>query len=220
VTGLCTHLASADVAGDDARAVTAEQLRRFAELQLLVRRQGFTPACVHVANSAGALRFRESHFDAVRPGLVLYGGGQAYAGDLDLRPAMRLVTEIVQLRSLGAGDPVSYGGLWRAPGSARIATLPVGYADGYPRRLTGSGEVLVGGRRCPVVGAVCMDLTMVDVTALGAAVRVGDEAVLLGAQGQERITTSELGARAGLIEYEITCAVSKRVPRVYAGGRS
>jgi alanine racemase len=130
---------------------------------------------------------------------------------------MRFVTGVAQLRDVATGDAVSYGALWRAPAAARLATLPVGYADGYPRRLTGSGEVLIAGRRCPVVGAVCMDMTIADVSALGDRVAIGDEAVLLGAQGDERVTAAELAGRAGLIEYEITCGISKRVPRVYVG---
>jgi alanine racemase len=175
---------------------------------------------VHLANSGGLLRFPEAHHDAVRSGLSLYGGAAALAPDLGLRPAMRFVSEIVQVRALDAGDGVSYGALWQAPAPARVATLPVGYADGYPRRLSNNAEVLIRGRRCPVVGAVCMDLTIVDVTALGEAVGIGEPVVLLGAQGGEEVTALELARRAGLIEYEIFCAVSKRVPRVYAGGRS
>jgi alanine racemase len=220
VTGLCTHLASADVLSDAGRETTRRQLERFTELARVVREHGFAPGCLHVANSAGTLRYGEAHHDAVRPGLALYGMGVALAPDLDLRPVMRFATEIVQLRTLAAGDTVSYGGLWRASQPTRVATLPVGYADGYPRRPAAGLEVLVGGRRCPVLGAVCMDMTIVDVTALGESARVGDDAVLLGAQGGEHVGAAELAARTGLIEYEITCAVSKRVPRVYKGGRS
>jgi alanine racemase len=220
IAGYCTHLASADVLTDAGSETTRAQLERFAQLRQVVTSHGFTPAIVHAANSAGTLRFDEAHYDAVRPGLAIYGMGVAVAPDLGLRPAMRLATEIVQLRDLAAGDAVSYGGLWRAPGPARVATLPVGYADGYIRRPTGGLEVLIGGRRCSVLGAVCMDMTIVDVTELGQAAAVGDEAVLLGGQGAEEITTAELAKRSGLIEYEITCAVSKRVPRVYKGGHS
>ncbi len=155
ITGFCTHLASADSDPE----LTNLQLDRFEAAIPLVRRHvGEGDLVLHAANSAGTLNFRRAHYDAVRPGLALYCGTD---------PAMRFVTAIAQLHDLEAGDTVSYGALWRAPGRARVATLPVGYADGYPRRLTGSGEVLVRGRRCPVVGAVCMDMTMIDVTALG-----------------------------------------------------
>ncbi|HKA87135.1 MAG TPA: alanine racemase [Haliangiales bacterium] len=194
IVGVCTHLASAE----SDPAFTRQQLARFD-----AARRAFPPGImVHAANSAATTELPASHYDAVRPGILLY------------RDAMRFVTAVSAVRDVVAGDPVSYGGLWRAPGPRRIATLPVGYADGYPRRLTGAGEVLVRGRRCPVVGAVCMDMTMIDVTEVPG-VAVGDEAVLLGAQGQERISARELADRAGLIEYEITCGVSKRVPRFY-----
>ena len=218
--GLCSHFACADVPTEAGRAATLAQLHRFAEVRRVVEGYGFKPPVLHLANSGGLLRFPEAHLDAVRPGLALYGGAAALAPDLGLRPAMRFVTEVVQLRTLDAGDGVSYGALWQAPATARVATLPVGYADGYPRRLSNNAEVLIHGRRCPVVGAVCMDLTIVDATALGEAVRLGDEVVLLGTQGGEEVSAFELAQRAGLIEYEILCAVSKRVPRVYAGGRS
>ena len=116
---------------------------------------------------------------------------------------------------MDTGQAVSYGGLWRAERPSRVAVLPIGYADGYPRRLTGSAEVLVMGQRCPVIGAISMDMTLVDVTSLGHDAGVGDAVVLLGAQGEERVTAAELAARAGVTEYEVTCAVSKRVPRAY-----
>jgi alanine racemase len=219
VTGLCTHLTSADVLEDQGADTTRAQLQRFARAEQLVTEHGFRPATVHVANSAGILRYPESHRGAVRPGLALYGGGADLAPELGLKPVMRFVTEVVQMRELTAGDAVSYGGSWRAAGPARAATLPVGYADGYPRRLSNGAEVLIHGRRCPVVGRVCMDLTVVDVTTLGDRVRIGDEVVLLGGQGQEQIPAAEIALRAGLIEYEVFCAVSKRVPRVYSGGR-
>jgi alanine racemase len=127
---------------------------------------------------------------------------------------MRRVTRIAQFRQVGVGDTVGYGGLWRASRPSRVAVLPVGYADGYPRRLTGAAEVLIGGRRCPVVGAISMDMTVADVSALDLA-RPGDEVVLLGEQHDQRITAAELAARAGIIEYEVTCGVTRRVPRTY-----
>ena len=160
------------------------------------------------------IRFPAARFDLVRPGLAMYGNGLAPEGDA-LRPVMRLVSQIAQVRAVAAGQAVSYGGLWRAARPSRIAVLPIGYADGYPRRLTGSAEVLVNGRRCPVVGAISMDMTLVDVTSLGHDAGVGDAVVFLGAQGEERVTARELAERAGVTEYEVTCAVSKRVPRTF-----
>jgi alanine racemase len=204
VVGFMTHLASADSDPE----LTRLQLARFAAALPEVRARARGPLQVHAANTAGLFNFPESHHDAVRPGLALYRG------------VLRFTTAIAQLRDIDDGDPVSYGGHFRAAGRTRIATLPVGYADGYPRRLGEhvagrASHVLVRGRRCPVVGAVCMDMLMVDVTALGDLVAVGDEVVLLGRQGGEEITAAELAERAGLIEYEIMCGISKRVPRHY-----
>jgi alanine racemase len=218
LTGLCSHLASAD-ADDDAQST--EQLRRFDEARRQVAAAGFQVPLVHMANSAAALRFAGARCDLIRPGLALYGysatPAAAYAG---LLPAMSLKSRIVALRELPAGERVSYGGLWQAKVPSRIATVPVGYADGYTRRMTGKAEVLVGGVRCPVAGAITMDMCMVDVTAVPAA-KLGDEVVLLGAQGAAgaRIGADELAAWAGTISWEIFCGISKRVPRVYVGER-
>jgi alanine racemase len=212
VAGFMTHLASADSDPE----LTRLQLDRFAAARPAAVALAGEPLLCHAANSAAVAAHPASHLDAVRPGLALYGGGAP--------GVMRLVTAVAQLRDLAPGDTVSYGGHFRAARPTRIATLPVGYADGYPRRLSSQLQpdgdptpVLVRGRRCPVVGSVCMDMLMVDVTELPN-VSVGDEAVLLGRQGDVEITAAELARRAGLIEYEITCGVSKRVPRIYTGG--
>jgi alanine racemase len=218
VEGVMTHLANADVAGSAGADATREQLERFDQALARLAAAGVRPARVHAANSAGTLRFPAARYGAVRPGLVLYGGGQTL-GNVDLRPVMRLSSAVVQLRTLAPGDAVSYGGLYRAPRVTRVATVPIGYADGYPRRVqmgARPAEVLIKGRRCPVLGAVCMDMVMVDVTAIPDA-EIGDEVVLLGGQGAEQIGAAELAALSGQIEYEITCGVSKRVPRVYRG---
>jgi alanine racemase len=225
--GVMTHLACADVPGAAGHDATLAQLDRFDAALVELAALGLQPSIIHAANSAGALRFARARYGAVRPGLLLYGGSDERER-LGLCPAMRLSSAIVQLRTLEPGDCVSYGGLWRAPVRSRIATVPIGYADGYPRRVqlgARPASVLIRGRRCPVVGAVCMDMIMVDVTALGDGaqappVQIGDEVVLLGGQGSECITAGELAELAGLIEYEITCGVSKRVPRVYQGGQA
>jgi alanine racemase len=218
LTGLSTHLASADA---DDPTPSAAQLARFEEARRRVAAAGFTVPLTHVANSAATLRFGDARFELIRPGLALYGysasPAAAYTG---LLPAMSLKSRIVALREVAAGDEVSYGGLWRAPAPARIATVPIGYADGYTRRMTGRASALVGGRRCPVAGAITMDMCMVDVTAVDA--KLGDEVVLLGAQGPDpsaRIDADELASWAGTISWEIFCGISKRVPRVYTGER-
>lgn len=215
IAGFMTHLASADTDPEQTR----EQLERFAAAvpRVRARAAGRGPLVCHAANTAGIFNCNpESHLDAVRPGLALYGGASP--------GVMRLCTAIAQLRDLAPGDTVSYGAGFRARRPTRIATLPVGYADGYPRRLSSQLQpegdptsVLVRGQRCPVAGSVCMDMLMVDVTDVPG-VALGDEAVLFGRQGEAEITAAELARRAGLIEYEITCGISKRVPRLYIGG--
>ena len=217
LAGICTHFASADLDDlDRATAVTGDQLSAFTRALAAVRAAGGQPRVIHAANSAALLRFPAARFDLVRPGLALYGNGLPPAPALGaLRQVMHLETQVAQLRQVGVGQAVSYGGLWRAERPSRIAVLPLGYADGYPRSLTGKAEALVRGQRCPVVGAISMDMTLVDVTGLGHDAQVGDAVVLLGAQGQERVSTAELAARSGLTEYEVTCGISKRVPRSY-----
>jgi alanine racemase len=216
LTGLCTHLADAD--GPEAQP-TLEQIAVFEKARAEIEAAGHRPQLVHAANSAGTLRFAQARFDLVRPGLALYGHSPSasaeYAG---LRPALALKSRIGSLRELEPGARVSYGGSFVTARASRIATVPIGYADGYSRRLSGRAQVLVGGRRASLVGNVTMDMCMVDVTDLPAA-RLGDEVVLLGAQGGERIRADELAAWAGTIPWEIFCAISKRVPRVYVGDR-
>ncbi len=215
IEGIATHFACAET--DDPADPSCATNRQLAALDRTLHRLavlGISPQLVHAANSAGALRFPAARRDRVRTGIAVYGNGTpAPAGQL--RQAMRFVTEIVQLRRLPEGASVGYGAVWTARRPTRAAVLPVGYADGFPRRLTGAAGALVGGRRFPVIGAISMDITVVDVTDLGDAVRVGDEVVLLGSQAGSAISTGELAEQAGVSPYEVTCGVSKRVPRVY-----
>ena len=215
VEGIATHFACAETDDpDDPDCATNQQLARLDAALARLAALGIRPQLVHAANSAGALRFPAARRDRVRAGIAVYGNGTP-APDGQLRQAMRFVTEIVQLRTLPEGASVGYGALWTARRPTRAAILPVGYADGFPRRLTGSAGALVGGRRFPVIGAISMDITVVDVTDLRDAVRVGDEVVLLGTQAGAAIPTGELAEQAGVSPYEVTCGVSKRVPRVY-----
>ncbi len=221
LAGVMTHLASADT--DDPGepgCQTWRQLDAFAGVVAAVR--ALAPAALrHAANSSGTMLFPSARLDLVRVGRALYGNG-AWPADAALatprRQAMRFVTHVAQLRHVAVGDHVGYGALWTATRPTRCAVLPVGYADGLPRRVTGTGAVVIGGRRCPLVGAVSMDIALADVTALPG-VALGDEAVLLGAgagpHGEDTITTAELAAWSGLTPYEVTCGISKRVPRVY-----
>jgi alanine racemase len=161
------------------------------------------------------VRYPESWYDLVRPGIALLGDAASPLAALPgAKPVLRLVTRVIAMHEIDAGESVSYGALWRATRRSRIATLPLGYADGYPRQLTNTGQVLIRGQRAPVVGAVCMDMFMVDMTEIAGAA-AGDEVVLLGEQGGERISASDWAHWAGTINYEIYCGISKRVPRVY-----
>ncbi len=212
--GLCTHFANADTTQD--RASIGEQLARFHGALAQVRRAGHHPSLLHVANSSATLIDAAARVGMVRPGLVLYGldpRGPEHARDL--RPVMRWTTRPLRLREAPVGTRVSYGGRFTAARPSLIATLPVGYADGYARSLFGKAEVLVRGRRAPVVGTICMDLCMIDVTDIPG-VGLDDEVVLMGTQGADAITAYDLARWAGTIPYEITCGVSDRVPRRYA----
>jgi alanine racemase len=210
LAGLCTHFASADLPDEEP---TRRALARFGGCLDAARAQGFTGLVNHAANSAAAVRFPEARFDAVRPGLALYGAMPSSHVHLEgLEPALRLATRVMALHDVAAGTTVSYGGTWRAARPSRIATLPIGYADGYPRHVRGA-EALVRGRRVPVVGLVCMDMLMVDVTDVEGVV-VGDRVTLIGTDGAEVIGVDELAAWAGTVNYEILCGISKRVPRV------
>lgn len=223
VVGVMTHLANADVE-DPAQpdATTWAQLDAFDAAIAAVRATGAPVTTCHAANSSGAMMFPRARRDLVRVGLALYGNGH-WATDAALgtprRPALRFVTHVAQLRRVPAGARVGYGGLGVMARDSLVAVLPVGYADGLPRRVTGKGEVLVAGRRCPLVGAVSMDIAIADVTDLGG-VAIGDEVVLLGPGsgrfGADHVTTAELAGWAGLSEYEVTCGISKRVPRLPA----
>lgn len=217
IVGLMTHFACADTdAPDDPASMTREQLRRFAEADAAVTAAGAPITIRHAANSSGALLFPEARFDLVRTGIALYGNGRWPEGAAR-QQAMRLVTEVTQLRSVTAGTSVGYGATWRAERPSRLAVLPIGYADGLPRRASNHAQVAIRGKRVPLVGLISMDIAVADVTDLPEVV-VGDPAVLLGrASGGVSITAADYGEWGGLSEYEVTCGMSKRVPRTYVG---
>jgi alanine racemase len=217
IVGLMTHFANADtdVCGD-AASMTRAQLQRFAEADRAVVAAGAPIRVRHAANSSAALEFSDARFDFTRPGIALYGNGRWAQR---LQPAMRLVTAVAQLRRISSGRSVGYGATWRAARDSTIAVLPCGYADGLPRRASGHAQVAIRGTRAPLVGVISMDIALADVTDLPG-VAVGDEAVLLGkASGDASITAAEYGGWAGLSEYEVTCGMSKRVPRTYVEAR-
>jgi alanine racemase len=211
--GVSTLLANA---GDPKSPVTDMQLRVFTDALGSLEAQGFRTHYAHLANSAAIALRADSHFNLVRPGLTLYGlpPVPAVSEALDLRPVMTFRTAVVQLKRLPAGAGVSYGHTFVTSRPSVIGILAVGYADGYRRGLQHGGQVLVRGRRAPVVGAVCMDLTMVDLTDVPEA-SVGDEAVLWGRAGEEVISVNDVARLVQTISYEMLCTVGKRVPRVF-----
>jgi alanine racemase len=213
VDGLWTHFAASEE--DDEG--TLDQLRRLLETRDALEGAGFHAVCVHAANSAATIRFPQAHLDLVRPGAAVYGldPGGGIGPAFGLRPALTWRSRVTAARRLEAGERVSYGWRYTLERDATVATVPVGYEDGYHRALSSRAEVLIHGRRHRVAGTVTMDQILVDCG--DADVRVGDEVVLLGAQGGERITAEELGAHAGTIGYEIVTTISERVPRDYVG---
>jgi alanine racemase len=223
--GIYTHFSCAE---DAQNPSTQRQLSRFKDT---LEQMGQTPpgSWCHAANSAAMVNFRESWFNAVRPGLILYGinpignrdlrpppnsGGESWQGVLAcLRPVLSFRTRVMQVRAVRKGNAIGYGDSFTTLRNSQIATLPVGYADGLMRILSNKGEVLVRGQRAPIVGRISMDLTTIDVTDRSG-VETGDEVVLIGRQGEKEIGASEMAAQAGTIPYEILCRIGSRVTRV------
>ena len=214
--GVWTHCATADEPGDP---FTDVQLDRFDDVLAQLTAEGLRPPLTHAANSAAGVGHPRARHDLVRCGISVYGLAPAppLAGALDLRPAMRLTSVVAHTMRVRAGDGVSYGLRHRFDADTVVATIPIGYADGVPRRLSSSGgEVLIGGRRRPMVGVVTMDMLMVDCGPDGD-VAVGDEVVLLGSQGDESVGAWDWAEATGTIAYEIVCGIGPRVARHYHG---
>jgi alanine racemase len=217
--GIFTHFAASDSAD---LSSAKRQLALFSEVLSALRARGLEFEVRHAANSAAVIALPEAHFDLVRPGIALYGLMPSDKVDLtgiSLKPAMALKARIIHLKAVPAGTCISYGMTYRTPRPTVIATVPAGYADGFRRQFSSKGEMLVRGLRVPVVGRVCMDLTMIDVGAVPGAA-IGDEVVLFGRQGGESISADDLARELGTINYEIVCDVTARVPRVYPSHRS
>jgi alanine racemase len=213
VEGLMTHLADSD--GQEV-GHTERQLELFNDLLGQAKRRGITIPIVHAANSAALIRFPHSHFSLVRPGIALYGyhtlpDGIHYS---ELKPILSLRSKVMHLKRVQPGDSISYNRTFVAKRASAIAVLPIGYADGYSRRLSNRGFVLIKGRRAPIVGLVCMDMTMVDVTDIPS-VQVGDAVTLIGADGDDAIWADDIAGWTGTIPYEILCAIGPRISRVY-----
>ncbi len=221
--GLASHFATAGEPGGD--AFQSEQLARFNRTLSQVRARGWHVPLCHIANSAGLLSDRASHHDMVRPGIAMYGvhpypqahveaDGSPQVLTPKLEPVLAVKTQIAYLKEVEAGATVSYGRSWRASSRARVATLPIGYNDGYLPQLAGKAEVLIDGVRLPVVGRITMDYTMVDVTALPG-VDVYAEVTLIGRSGAAEIRVEDVAAWAGVLPYAIPCGLGKRVERLY-----
>jgi alanine racemase len=211
--GTFTHFATADVPGD---WEFERQLDRFNATIAGFRDRGIDPGVVHAANSAATILHPEAHFDMVRCGIAVYGlhPDPVTHGHVHLEPAMAVKARVTRVARLGMGEGVSYGMTWHAAAPTTIATLPIGYADGIRRSLSGAMHVLIGGRPCRQVGRVCMDQLMVEVPR-GLEVSVGDEAVLIGRQGGEGLTLEAMAELAGTIDYEIACGLGARLGRVF-----
>ena len=216
VDGLMTHLASAD---DPAQAdFTKAQLERFSNAVTLFRERGFSPNYIHAANSAGAFAFPQASTNMVRPGGTLYGFRRdvlpSNVAAPPLRPVMSLRSRVMLLKDVGKGEKLGYGCTFETSRPSLIATIPIGYDDGYRRALSNRGRVIVRGKFAPVVGRVSMDLTLIDVTDVPG-VSLDDQVILIGRDSELSITAEEVAEAAGTISYEITCGISSRVPRTY-----
>ena len=213
--GMFTHFARADERDKTAAMEQLTQIRDF--MNLVEKESGYRIPVKHCANSAGLIEIREADMDVVRAGITLYWlwPSQEVSQDIvNLQPVLSLKSHIVYIKEVEAGVPVSYGGTYVTPKRMRIATIPVGYGDGYPRGLSGKGYVLIRGRRAPILGRVCMDQFMVSVEEIPEAAE-GDEVTLIGMDGKEQITMEELGELSGRFNYELACDLGKRIPRVY-----
>ena len=215
VVGIYSHFATAD---EEDPSFTNKQLERFNQVLLQLDKLGHSFPQVHIANSGALFQHDKSLFNTVRLGISLYG---CHPSDetrvpISLEPVMSLMSEVVFVKRVPEGAPISYGCTWRAPKETTIATIPIGYGDGYPRALSNKGQVLIRGKRMPVVGTVCMDQLMVDCGE--ERVEVGDPVALIGSQGEERISAEEVARWLNTIPYEVTTQINTRVPRVFVGG--
>ncbi|MEK6678642.1 MAG: alanine racemase [Nitrospirota bacterium] len=217
VEGVMTHFADADLAD---KAYAEKQMAEFTSIVNKINKEGIDMPYQHISNSAALIGFENNKFNMARPGIMLYGYAPFSKGKewgLNLIPVMSLKTKILHLKRVLAGAYISYGRTFVAKRESIIATLPIGYADGYSRALSNKGSVIVKGKKAPIAGRVCMDMTMIDVTDIDG-VDVNDEVVLIGKQGKETITADDIAMLTNTISYEVLCCVGKRVPRVYING--
>lgn len=216
IEGIFTHFATAD---EKDKAFAEAQLKKFTEFTEKLSDAGIRIPIKHVSNSAAIIDL-DCKFDMVRAGIILYGLYPSEDVDksaIELRPAMRMKTHVIFSKDVEAGVGISYGQTYVTEKKTRIATLPVGYADGYPRALSSIGRVIVHGQYAPILGRVCMDQMMIDITGIDG-IETEDDVILLGSDGEKSITAEEIGNLSGSFNYEFICGVGKRVPRVYIEG--
>ncbi|GAB6139054.1 alanine racemase [Halanaerobaculum tunisiense] len=213
IEGIYTHFSVAD---EEDKTYTYQQLNKFKKVISDLKKKGIEIPIKHCANSAAFLDIPETYFDMVRTGIITYGlwPSDEVNKELDLKPGLRLKARVAHVKEVPPGTDISYGRTYTTKKNTKIATVPLGYDDGYCRLLSSNSYVLVNGEKAPVIGNICMDQFMIDVSEVGA-VKVGDEVVLIGKSGNEEITATELANRIGTINYEVVCMVSKRIPRVY-----
>lgn len=214
IKGIFTHFSSAD---EKDKEYTNYQIKKFNDFVKVLEGKNINLGCKHLSNSAAILDIEEAHFDAVRPGIILYGyypSNEVDKKKIKLKPALTLKSQIVHVKELSTGEYISYGRKYRTQRKSIIATLPIGYADGYTRALYGKAQVIVKGKLAPVVGRICMDQCMIDVTDVGP-VKVGDEVILLGAEDGVKFDADDIAKLIDTISYEVVCMIGKRVPRVY-----
>lgn len=209
IEGIMSHLSDSDLTDKD---FTAVQLKNFLELIESLKRKNIHFKFFHIANSTAVLQFPDTHLNMVRPGIMLYGYSPAERDNL--KPVLSLKSKIIFIKSVPAGTPISYGRTFITKRKSTIATIPVGYADGYNRKLSNNGEVLIKGKRAPVVGRVCMDTIMVDVTEVPH-VKENTDVMLIGSQGKEKITAQDIADKIGSIPYEVLTTIGHRVKRIY-----
>lgn len=214
INGIFSHFAVAD---EKDKAFTWHQYNKFNRIVKELEKRGLSIPIKHISNSAAVIDLPEMNLNMVRPGIILYGvypSNEVNRSALDLKQAMSLKARISNIKTLAEDGGISYGFSFYAPKGTKVATIPIGYADGYTRLLSNKGEVLVKGRKTRIIGTICMDQCMIDVTGIDE-INIGDEVILFGSDGKNEITADEVAEKIGTVSYEVLCAVGRRVPRVY-----
>jgi len=214
IEGIFCHFSSAD---EKDKTYTYNQVKKFDDFYEKLKAKQVYIKTRHIANSAAIIDLPETHYEAVRPGIIIYGyypSDEVNKEKIDLKPVMTLKTNVVHIKTLPPGEYVGYGRKYKTEKESVIATLPIGYADGYTRLLFGKAKVILKGKFAPVIGKICMDQIMVDITGIDG-VKIGDEVILIGEDENNKFTADIVGELIGTISYEIVCMIGKRVPRVY-----